>query len=156
MKLVLPVYLIISTIFFQIKVISQSRHKISGFFHNIVQLKFQLIINTIKDCRLNFETEFRDWQTSTQNCSRFSKENETNLSKVSAGIFSVIMERATNTRNRREREEKKKVKENLFQHRENRLERERVYVNIGGRERRTEKIDRETRKREKSVKGWNH
>jgi shikimate kinase len=78
------------------------------------------------------------------------------LSKVSAGIFSVLMERATNTRNRREREEKKKVIENLFQHRENRLKRKRMYVNIGGRERRTEKIDRETRKREKSVKGWNH
>lgn len=102
---------------------------------------------------MNFETEFRDWQTSTQNCSRFSKENETNLSKVSAGIFSVLMERATNTRNRREREEKKKVIENLFQHRENRLKRKRVYVNI---ERRKEKMDRETRKREKSVKGWNH
>ena len=99
---------------------------------------------------MNFETEFRDWQTSTQNCSRFSKENETNLSKVSAGIFSALMERATNTRNRRER---RKVKENLFQHRENRLKRKRVYVNI---ERRKEKMDRETRKREKSVKGWNH
>ncbi len=73
---------------------------------------------------------------------------------MSAGIFSVLMERATNTRNRREREEKKKkVKENLFQHRENRLERKRVYLNI---ERRKEKMDRETRKREKSVKGWNH